>query len=389
MGKEHSDVLIIGAGLAAVTLVRELRKRSSETSITLVTADDGHFYSKPMLSNGLAAGKTAAALVMTPRETLATQLNVSILPRTRVEAIDAATHKLKTTQGELSYGSLVLAVGAQPIRLPIEGDGAVDVISVNHIEDYAIYRERLEGAKRVALLGAGLIGCEFANDLRISGREVDVFDIAPQPLGRLLPPGAGAAYRKGLEEAGVRFHFGASVQRIERAGQAYLLHDSQGGETEADLVVSAVGLKPDTALAAASGLRVNRGIVTDLDLSTSGADVYALGDCVEVAGSVLTFVMPIMHQAKALAATLTGTPTDVVYPTMPVVVKTPACPTVVCPPAPGTEGSWQEVPVPGGTQALYLTSLGEVAGFALVGAEAVKAKQSLTSRVGQKEAAAA
>jgi rubredoxin-NAD+ reductase len=263
------------------------------------------------------------------------------------------------------------------------------VLSINHLNDYAVYRQHLESAQRVALLGAGLIGCEFANDLRISGRTVDVFDISPQPLGRLLPPAAGRAYRDGLEEAGVSFHFGASVQRIERNGQGYVLHDSEGGVTEADLVVSAVGLKPETALAAAAGLAVNRGIVTNGQLATSAPEIYAMGDCAEVAGQVLPFVMPIMHQAKALAATLTGTPTDVVYPTMPVVVKTPACPAVVCPPAPGVSGMWQEVPVPGGIQALFLTDEGGVAGFALVGAEAVKAKQSLASRVGQKEAAAA
>ncbi|HEX5392224.1 MAG TPA: FAD-dependent oxidoreductase [Rhodocyclaceae bacterium] len=381
MSKAYSDVLIIGAGLAAITLVRELRKRNAEISITLVTADDGHFYSKPMLSNGLAAGKTAAALVMTPRELLSAQLKIDMLPLTRVESIATAARVVNTSKGELSYGSLVLAVGAQPIRLPIEGDGAADVLSINHLNDYAIYRERLEGRQRVALLGAGLIGCEFANDLRLSGREVDVFDIAPQPLGRLLPTGAGSAYRKGLEAAGVRFHFGGSVQRIERVEGGYRLHDSQGGETEVDLVVSAVGLKPETALAAASGLAVNRGIVTNAQLAASASDVYALGDCAEVAGQVLPFVMPIMHQAKALAATLTGTPTDVVYPAMPVVVKTPACPAVVCPPAPGVDGAWQEVPTPDGVQAVFIGATGELLGFALVGGEAVKAKQSLASRL--------
>lgn len=378
---ERSDILIIGAGLAAITLVRELRKRDSESTITMVTADDGHFYSKPMLSNGLAAGKTAASLVMTPRETLATQLKADIRSGVKVSSIDVDGHKVTTNQGAQSYGRLILAVGAQAIRLPIEGDGADDVLSINHLDDYSHYRNRLEGSHRIALLGAGLIGCEFANDLRTSGREVDVFDIAPQPLGRLLPPEAGIAYRKGLEAAGVRFHFGLSVQKIDRIGAGYRLTDSGGEVTEVDLVVSAVGLRPETALAAAAGLKVNRGIVTDAYLQTSGTDVYALGDCVEVDGLVLPFVLPIMQQAKALAATLVGSETKVVYPVMPVVVKTPACPAVVCPPAMGVAGQWQIVESAGNIEALYLTENGSPAGFALIGSEAVKARQTLAARL--------
>lgn len=379
---ENPNIVIIGAGLAAITLVRELRKRDAETDITLITADAGHFYSKPMLSNGLAAGKTAASLVMTERDALASQLKVTILHGTQVTGIDARAHEVITPRGAIGYGRLILALGAQPIRLPLKGDGAGDVLSINHLEDYGRYRQQLSGKRRVALLGAGLIGCEFANDLRIGGFDVDVFDIAPQPLGRLLPADAAAVYRQGLEAAGVRFHFGASVQQVDRIGTAYRLTDNTGAVTEADLVVSAVGLRPETAMAAAAGLSVNRGIVTDASLRTSDGDIYALGDCAEVAGQVLPFVMPIMHQAKALAATLTGTPTAVVYPIMPVVVKTPACPAVVCPPAPGVTGQWQVVITPGNAEALYLTDAGQLAGFALVGGEAAKGRQGLVARMG-------
>ena len=379
---DSRNIVVIGAGLAAITLVRELRKRDTETGVTLITADDGHFYSKPMLSNGLAAGKTAANLVMTERDALASQLKITILHGTRVTGVNVEAHEVITTQGVIDYGRLVLALGAQPIRLPLTGNGADDVLSINHLDDYGRYRQQLSGKRRVALLGAGLIGCEFANDLRVGGYEVDVFDIAPQPLGRLLPAEAATVYRQALEAAGVRFHFGASVQRVDRVASVYRLTDNAGAVTEVDLVVSAVGLRPETALAAAAGLSVNRGIVTDASLHTSDGDIYALGDCAEVAGQVLPFVMPIMHQAKALAATLTGSPTDVVYPTMPVVVKTPACPAVVCPPAPGVQGQWQVVTTPGNAEALYLTDAGNLAGFALVGNEAAKGRQGLVARMG-------
>ena len=145
-------------------------------------------------------------------------------------------------------------------------------------------------------------------------------------------------------------------------------------------MLSAIGLRPRVDLARAAGLTVNRGIVTDAVLQSSAKDVYALGDCAEIAGFNLPFVMPIMQAARALAKTLQGTATPVSYPAMPVVVKTPACPTVVCPPPPGVEGQWEESVTADGVRALFHDSAGTLRGFALVGA-ATKDKQALTKNI--------
>lgn len=376
----EAPIVILGCGLAGTAVARELRKLDRESPVVLVTADDGDFYSKPNLSNALAQQRTPAQLVTTPRAALATQLNLEIRPHTRALAIDTAAHRLRTAAGDIDYRKLVLAVGAQPIRLPIAGDGAAEILSVNHLTDYALFRERLAGRRRVALLGAGLIGCEFANDLAAAGYAVDVFDLAPQPLGRLLPPGAAGFFRRGLEAAGVRFHFGGSVARVDKAGNGYALVDGDGTRLEADLVMSAVGLRPETTLAAAAGLTVNRGIVVDALLATSNADIFAVGDCAEVESLVLPFVMPIMQQARALVKTLAGSPTPVVYPAMPVVVKTPACPTVVCPPPAGLAGAWRETADAAGVSAVFEDAAGRLLGFALVGA-ATAQKQALAPQM--------
>ncbi len=373
-----APIVILGSGLAGTAVARELRKLDAATPVLLVAADDGDFYSKPNLSNALAQTRTPAQLVTTRREALAAQLKIEIRPHVRVTHIDAAAHRLETDAGPIGYRKLVLAVGAQPIRLPIDGDGAADVLSVNHLADYAVFRERLDGRRRVALLGAGLIGCEFANDLATAGYEVDVFDLAPQPLGRLLPADTAAFFRRGLEAAGVGFHFGGSVGRIDKIGTGYALVDSTGAHIEADVVMSAVGLRPETSLAAAAGLKVNRGIVVDAMLATSDADIHAVGDCAEVQGLVLPFVMPIMQQARALAKTLAGTPTPVAYPAMPVVVKTPACPTVVCPPPAGADGAWREAQDAAGARAVFEDAAGKPLGFALLGA-ATAEKQALAA----------
>jgi rubredoxin-NAD+ reductase len=378
-------VVVVGSGLAGISVARELRKLDAAKPLLIVSADDGGFYSKPNLSNALAAGKDAAQLLLTPRAALATQLKAEILPHTRVTRLLPAEGAIETDGGRIDCDSLVLALGAQPIRLPIGGDGAAAVLAVNNLADYARFRERLEGRRRVAILGAGLIGCEFANDLRSAGIEVDVFDVAPQPLGRLLPPRTADFFRRKLEDAGVRFHFECSVTRIDADGAGYRLSDDRGGSHAADLVLSAVGLRPEIALAQAAGLEVKRGIVVErrMNAKTAGADlsgVYALGDCAEVAGLVLPFVMPIMQQAKAIAKSLAGTPTAVAYPAMPVVVKTPACPTAVCPPPAGAAGSWREEVTAEGVKALFEDAAGKPLGFALAGSAAAE-RQALAARM--------
>jgi len=376
-----SGIVIIGTGLAGYTLARELRKLDKDTPLTLVTADDGAFYSKPMLSNAFASNKDPEALISQGAEAMAGQLDARILTRRRVASIDTVARKVHLEAGDtLDYDRLVLALGAEPIRLSYEGDGADAVLSVNSREDYARFRQAIEGVERVAVIGPGLIGCEFANDLHGSGREVDVIGPDTAPLGRLVPEAAGRALQTGLEAVGIRFHLETVVERIDCLDSGYRLHLKNGETVEAGAILSAVGLRPDTRLAKAAGLKVNRGIVVDRTLASSAEAVYALGDCAEVSGMVLPYVMPIMHAARALAKTLAGEPTQVSYPAMPVVVKTPAHPVVVAPPAPGAAGEWKVESVGEGVRAVFSQG-DEVGGFVLTGAEAVKEKQALAKQV--------
>ncbi|HHM04919.1 MAG TPA: FAD-dependent oxidoreductase [Gammaproteobacteria bacterium] len=370
-------IVIIGTGLAGYTLARELRKLDRQTPLVLLSKDDGASYSKPMLSAALAQGKTPADLTLAKAASMAEQLAADIRPHTVVTGIDPAGHRVRLGEGVLEYRQLVLAVGASPIRLPLAGDAAGEVFSVNNLADYSRFRAMADPARRVAVIGAGLIGCEFANDLAAVGKEVVVIAPEATPLGRLLPPQAGAALQQGLAEAGVQWRLGATVEAVNRRADGLRLRLSDGQTLETDGVLAAVGLCPDTRLAEQAGLAVARGVAVNRELRSSDPDIFALGDCAEVAGLVLPFVMPIMHAARALAKTLAGQPTPVTYPAMPVVVKTPAHPVVVTPPPAGAPGSWQVERRPEGVRARYLGPDGALLGFALTGA-LVAEKQALT-----------
>jgi rubredoxin-NAD+ reductase len=362
-------IVIVGSGLAGYTLLKEIRKRDAETPVTLVTADDGAFYSKPNLSNAFATNRNAAALASASAEKMAADQKATVLAHTRVTAIDTAGRRLRTEKGELGYARLVLALGADPFAHGLAGDASTDVLMVNDLADYAAFRAAVEGRKRVAVLGGGLIGCEFANDLAHAGFAVDVVHLGDWPLERLLPVEAGRRLADALDALGVTWHFGRTGKSVDRTATGYRITLDNGDTVDADVVLSAIGLKPRTQLAQAAGIQTGRGVQTNALLETSAADVYAMGDCAEVEGQNLPYVQPLLLQARALAATLTGTPTAVTYPAMPVMVKTPAHPVAVLPPRIGAAGSWKVDCFDGGVCALFLGEAGQLQGFALTGSE--------------------
>ena len=375
-----SPVVIIGTGLAGYNLAREFRKLDVQTPLLLITADDGRSYSKPMLSTGFAKQKDADGLCMAEPGAMAEQLNAEIRTHTRISGIDPGHKRLWIGEEAVEYRDLVLAWGAQTVQVPIEGDGGEQVFPINDLEDYARFRAAAVGKQRVLILGAGLIGCEFANDMSLGGFQVDVVAPCEQIMPTLLHPAAATAVQAGLEGLGVRFHLGPVLTRLQQVGQGLEAHLSDGSVIACDLVVSAIGLRPRTDLAAAAGLQTNRGICVDRQLRTSHANIFALGDCAEVDGINLLYVMPLMSCARALAQTLAGKPTTVAYGPMPITVKTPACPLVVSPPPQGHEGTWQVEGQGSDLKVLCLDADGKLLGYALTGA-AVMEKLALNRQL--------
>lgn len=380
-----AKIVIIGTGLGGYTLAREFRRRDQETELLLITRDDGHSYSKPMLSNALGKNKQADELVMASLDKMATDLKADIWDSSKVIKIDAQAQILEVERNSkketVHYEQLVLANGANTINLPIEGDATERVLSVNDLEDYRQFRNELDKGKRIVIIGAGLIGCEFANDLSHVNAEISIVDLAPQALGLLVPEQAAEKLKDKLSELGTKWFFENSVTHVDKNQDGSLsVTLKDGTKINTDIVLSAIGLRPSLELAEAAGLETERGIKVDRHMKTSDKNIYALGDCAQIEDLTLPFVMPLMTSARAIAATLTGEKTAVRYPAMPVVVKTPCYPTVVCPAPRRVEGEWDVEINEQGVCGLFKDSSGCILGFVLMG-ERVAEKTALAKQI--------
>ncbi len=371
-----NPIIIVGTGLAGYNAAREIRKHDTVTPLILITEDDGAYYSKPSLSTAMSQGKSAQDLIVHTADQMASQLNAQIITQSRVLGLIPPAKRLDTTQGPLHYSACVLACGATPTELDIPTPPH-SIVHVNSRKDYATLCDHIQGKERVAILGSGLIGSEFANDLSKQNFSVDFISRSAMPLNHLLPAQAAQAVRDSLIQQGVRYHGGTTTRSIEAKHSAYQLTLSLGQVIEVDLILSAIGLGPNIQLAKAAGLKTNRGICVDRTLVSSDPHIYSLGDCAEIEGTLLQFVMPLMHQSRALGATLAGTPTRLTYPCMPVSVKTACAVTTVPPHEPGT---WQIEGSSPDFKGLCTSADGRLVGWALTGA-CTSHRRELTSLV--------
>lgn len=389
MAASGNPIVIIGAGMAAYGVAREFRKLDKATALALVAGDAGGAYAKPMLSNAFALGKEAPQLLAASGAQMAATLDAQLLAHTRVGAIDRDARCIETGHGRFAYSKLVLALGAEPVRIALGGDGAGEVMSVNHIDDYALLRARLAEAgpdAHVAIIGAGLIGCEFADDLVAGGYRVTLIDPNPRPLAALAAPALSEALARAWAERPIALRLGTVAASVERCGARLVLTLSDASTVEADIVISAVGLRPSIALAQQARLVTGRGIVVDAFGQTSAPDIYALGDCAEYSSDggsvVMPYVAPMLAAARAIAATLAGTPTPIAFKPEPVIVKTPSCKLALLPPAAGTRGAWTSAADGERIVARFVDEHGVLRGFGLT-QHTPALRQSMLAQLGR------
>ncbi|KRG33773.1 MULTISPECIES: FAD-dependent oxidoreductase [unclassified Psychrobacter] len=328
----NNGIVIIGAGLAGWHVIDAIRAKDKDIPITLVTADSGDRYHKPMLTMAISQKKSAADLVRATGIDAAEATNVKLLANTQVTDVDTTTQQLQlisalrsdpvyTNYATIGYDKLVLAMGAHPIfpkSLPEEL-----VWHVNHIERFGQLQEKLAtGSQHVAIVGAGMVGTEIAEDLLKAGHQVTLIDLNDAPLSQMLPPKATSRIVQAVKSQGINFLGGYQVSAITRIsdGKLQVSYEALASATESstaepieplmvDHVIASTGLTVDDKLPAAAGVDFDRrtGIVVDAPtLRTSIANIYAIGDCMSIDGVPCRYVAPLRAQAATIADDVLG-----------------------------------------------------------------------------------
>jgi rubredoxin---NAD+ reductase len=295
-------VVIVGAGIAGWAVAEAVRALDASTPITLVTGCAGDVYNKPELSVALARGRTPASLCRATGSAIAERLGVRLLTNTIAVGISNTRRELRTTRGTIAYSDLVLAHGARPASLP--SLPASLCWSINHLAAWSgLYKQLAEGAKRIAIVGAGMVGCELAEDFVRAGHSVTLLDREVAPLAGLLPAPASARVERGLRALGVQFVGQVMVAGVVAgADGSKQITTACGQDFDVDIVVAATGLVTESRLARNAGLAFNQGIAVDpATLRTSAPHIYALGDCISLEGRPCRFIEPIAKQAETIA----------------------------------------------------------------------------------------
>lgn len=331
-----NGVVIIGAGLAGWHVIDAIRAKDKDIPITLVTTDSGDRYHKPMLTMAISQNKRASDLVRATGTDAAEASQVTLLANTHVVDIDpvAQTIQLDTTDStgaptSLGYDKMVLAMGAHPIfpkSLPEDL-----VWHVNHIERFGQLQENLAtGSQHVAIVGAGMVGTEIAEDLLKAGHQVTLIDLNDAPLSQMLPAKATARIAKAVQSQGINFLGGYQVSGVRRINDGDEAHESIGklqvsyepiasfsdGNNDSsaqtvvvDHVIASTGLTVDDKLPTAAGVEFDRrtGIVVDAPtLRTHTDNIYAIGDCMSINGVACRYVAPLRAQAATIADDILG-----------------------------------------------------------------------------------
>ncbi len=274
----NPQAVIVGSGHAGFQVAASLREEGFGGAITLVSAEEGLPAQKPPLSKGFLQGKQTeeSLLFRVPAwyETNAVTLRLGV----RVSHIGPLESQLQTETGDvIPYTHLILATGARNRPLPCPG--AEKVLYLRNLVDARRIGERLEQARRVAIVGGGFIGLELAAVAIEKGKMVTVIEAGTRLMERVLPPVLSDVFQRVHEQQGVQIRLNTVVETIEKANGGYCLYLSDGQTVDANLVLTGIGVVPETDLAQAAGLVCDNGIVVNEYGQTSVSNIYAVGDC--------------------------------------------------------------------------------------------------------------
>jgi nitrite reductase (NADH) large subunit len=302
-------LVIIGNGMAATRLVDELTTLvPGRYAIAVVGEEPSLAYNRVLLSSLLAREIDEEAVVLKQAEWWRNR-GVTLVYGRRAIEIDTKTKAVRLRGGaKLNYGKLVLATGSEAVRLPLPGADLPGVVTFRDKSDVEAILSRARPGARAVVIGGGLLGLEAAYGLMKAGTHVSVVHLMDRLMERQLDPEAAGLLRAALEDRSIQVVLNAESEAVQGRRKVAGLRLKDGRNIPADLIVMAVGIKPNVRLARSADLTVNRGVVVGDDLATSDPDIYALGECAEHRGTCYGLVEPAYEQARALARTLAGKP---------------------------------------------------------------------------------
>ncbi len=297
-------LVLVGNGMAGVRTIEELLKLDPDLyDITIIGSEPYPNYNRILLSPVLTGEQTIKDIILNDTSWYESN-GISLLMNQEVTRIDRLRRRIATRDGTVvPYDRLLLATGSTPLMLPVPGNALKGVVTFRDIRDVNLMIEAAGRQQHAIVIGGGLLGLEAANGLSVRGMQVTVVHLGSSLLDRQLDTQAATMLRRSLEARGLNFLMEHQTSEIlgNAQGEVTGVRFGDGQEVPADLVVMAVGIRPNVALAASAGLHVDRGVVVSDTMQTYDPCIYAVGECVSHRGMAYGLVAPLFEQAKVAA----------------------------------------------------------------------------------------
>lgn len=297
-------LVMIGNGMAGVRTLEELLKLAPELyAITVFGAEPHPNYNRILLSPVLAGEQTFEEIVLNDLDWYSAN-GIRLMLNRKVIKIDRVKRRVIADDGsEAGYDRLLIATGSTPFILPIPGNNLEGVVGYRDIADTQAMMDAARSNKHAVVIGGGLLGLEAANGLKLRGMEVTVVHIGEWPMERQLDRTAGALLQQALENRGLAFRMQKQTAELigSEEGRVRAVRFADGELIDADLVVMAAGIRPNSELAEQAGLPCSRGLLVNDTLQTYDPRIYAVGECANHRGTAYGLVTPLYEQAKVCA----------------------------------------------------------------------------------------
>lgn len=300
------NIIIIGSGIGGLTVAQTIRATDSESSITIIGAENFYPYNRIKLSKSLEKDMTEDELLIKPKSWYR-ENNITLLNGISMRSVSTSEKKVYLSNDEsLIYDKLVLATGATSFIPPVEGIEKKGVFALRAIDDSWAIRDYMKNVQNVLIVGGGVLGLENAYSLAKQGKKVTVAEMADWLMPKQLDREASEILESKLRDAGVEIMFGTSASRILGGDSVESYETSDGKQHPAEIVIFSTGIRPNTDIEIDAKLEISRGVIVNSKMETSVKDIYAVGDVAEFDGRVYGLWSISTLQAKVAAENILG-----------------------------------------------------------------------------------